>query len=109
MFLFTDFIPDVEFRYTLGFYFIYLVGSVFFINLVLVIYSMMYAIYFDVMKKRARKKWDEYDELFGKMQEYVEYHTKRDASDLNFEELKEKIDRILELKRQGVDIVQVLD
>ena len=58
MFLFTDFIPDVEFRYTLGFYFIYLVGSVFFINLVLVIYSMMYAIYFDFMKKRARKKWD---------------------------------------------------
>ena len=109
MFLFTDFIPDVEFRYTLGFYFIYLVGAVFFINLVLVIYSMIYAIYFDIRKKYAKKKWDQYDEVFEKMQDYVEYHPKRDASDLNFQELRDKIDRIMELKRQGVDIVQVLD
>ena len=59
MFLFTDFIPDVEFRYTLGFYFIYLVGSVFLVNLTLVIYSMVYAIWFDIMKKRAKRQWDE--------------------------------------------------
>jgi hypothetical protein len=43
------------------------------------------------------------------MLQYVEYYTERDASDLNFEELREKIDRIKELKRQGQDVVQVLD
>ena len=40
---------------------------------------------------------------------YVEYHTKRDASDLRFGDLKEKIDQILLLKKRGHDIVQVLD
>ena len=60
MFLFTDFIPDVEFRYTLGFCFIYIVGAVFSVNLILVIYSMIWTISYDIRKKYAKNKWDKY-------------------------------------------------
>jgi hypothetical protein len=40
MFLFTDFIPDVEYRYKLGFKFIGLLGLVFFVNVLLVFVDM---------------------------------------------------------------------
>ena len=71
MFLFTDFIPDVEFRYSLGFYFIYLVGFVFSINLLLVIYSMLAAIILGVRTKYAKYKWEKYQKFKDKMERYV--------------------------------------
>ena len=47
MFLFTDFIPDVEYRYVLGFRFIAFVGVIFLINVLLVFADMTRSVMID--------------------------------------------------------------
>jgi hypothetical protein len=97
MFLFTEFVPDVELRWRLGFYFIYLVGMVFFINVAVVSYSMFNAIYLQVRQKKAKKEWKKYWVVHKKMVNYVRFHSgesKLKLEALKYTDLEAKVDYI---------------
>ena len=76
MFLFTDFIPDVELRYSLGMYFIYIIGIVFAINVSMVFYDMFMAVVKEYRKKKHAKKWKEYHQMRDKVVRFLIYQMK---------------------------------
>lgn len=71
MFLFTDFILDVEYRYKLGYRFIAFVGFIFFVNVALVFYDMVRSSTIQGKRKKYKKKWDEYEMLKIKMVNFL--------------------------------------
>ena len=71
MFLFTDFVPDVEYRYKLGYRFIAFVSFIFFINVLLVFVDITRSAKIEYKRKAYWKKWNAYEELKSKMVNFL--------------------------------------
>ena len=71
MFLFTDFIGDVEFRYQIGYSFIGYVSMVFLINLSIIVADMFTDIRLKSNQKAHDKKWKEFYEKEDEILEFI--------------------------------------
>ena len=60
MFLFTDFIPDVEYRNKLGYKFIALVSLIFFVNVLLVFVDITRSTKIESKRKIYTKEWEDF-------------------------------------------------
>ena len=71
MFLFTDFILDVEYRYKLGYRFIAFISFIFLVNVSLVFYDMVRSSIIQGKRKKYQKRWDDYESLKSKMVNFL--------------------------------------
>ena len=71
IFLFTDFVEDINVRYKLGFWFIYIIGFIFLFNLSLISVSIYNDTLLDLKRKKAEKEWVKYEKLKEKMAEFL--------------------------------------
>jgi hypothetical protein len=71
MFLFTDFILDVEYRYKLGYRFVAFVGFIFFVNVALVFIDMVRSAKIQGKRTKYQKKWQEFEKLKSKMVNFL--------------------------------------
>ena len=71
MFLFTDFIPDVEYRNKLGYKFITLVSFIFIINVLLVSVDITRSTKIESKRKIYRREWDDFTKLKSKMVNFL--------------------------------------
>lgn len=71
MLLFTDFVSNVEIRYKIGYYFIYLVIAMISINLILVLIEMGLGIKLQMYIQYAKREWKKFREVEDKMLEFV--------------------------------------
>lgn len=83
IFLFTDFITDVEFRYNfIGSAFIQYVSIIFGINFLLICYGMALDICISIKKKRYVNQWESYHEISEKMAKYLVFQAMRERPEL---------------------------
>jgi hypothetical protein len=71
MFLFTDFIGDVEFRYQIGYSFIGYVSIVFLINLSIIVGDMFTDIRHKSNKKKYTQKWKAFHDKEDEILEFI--------------------------------------
>ena len=53
MMIFTDWVPDVELRYSLGYFYIPFIGSIIFINIVTILFEMLVGVYYKCKKPKT--------------------------------------------------------
>ena len=67
IFLFTDFVNDIKVRYKLGFWFIYMVGFIFLVNLSLISVSIFNDTVLEKKRQKAKEEWEKFEKLKRKM------------------------------------------
>ena len=88
MFLFSDFIGDVEFRYNfIGNYYIYYGSMVFGINFLLIFIGMGCDVIEFAKKKNHKYKWDNYNHKKLKMAKFTIFHALKQKPYLAFVEI----------------------
>ena len=55
MIIFTQFVPEIEMRYTIGYYFIVMISGIFMVNTVLIFYDMIVSAAFNTKHKKYQK------------------------------------------------------
>ena len=67
LFMFTEFVPEVETRYTIGFFYTPNLMGVAAINMVLVFIDIIFSVKTGCRKNRYEKEWVRYHRIKGKM------------------------------------------
>lgn len=71
LFLFSDFVSDIEVRYKLGYLFIYLVIFIIAVNFLLISNSMYKDSLYEFKKNQAKKAWKEFNFLKKQMAKFI--------------------------------------
>jgi hypothetical protein len=115
MFLFTDFIGDVEFRYQLGYWFIGYVSLVFLLNFSIIVADMFTDLHHKRKQKVFNDKWKAFNKKEDEILEFIirDYRQKcpEDKRSHNriknifrtqhsFERLCDKVEKIIRLRNE---------
>jgi hypothetical protein len=130
MFLFTDFIGNVEFRYNfIGRMYIYYVSLTFALNFILIGYNLGKEILSIQLKKNYQKKWHQYFKVKAKMANFIIFQVMKNkpylttlgcstkeicqelVNDVDFEDLEAKVKeihekqvaRVYRMTKNGID------
>ena len=71
MFIFTNFVPDIKTRYSLGFYFMYQVVAIASIMILSAIVDMAKSFHFKYKVHKANKKWVEFEKIKLQMLDFI--------------------------------------
>jgi ABC-type multidrug transport system fused ATPase/permease subunit len=116
MFVFTDFVPEIETRYRTGFKAIYLFLIVSIVNIFSIFYQLAQHVRIQYLKKRYMKAWTAHYELEGRMNDYIIYQcikrdikvTQKQVEELTFEQKKQKIDQLNDQNCHDITFLDVM-